>query len=171
MRSGATEARSTSVARFNRPGRQQPKKAGDRGPGSATVKPRIARLGLTKFLTLGDLDARTKAAQRARQIIASIEQDLGGADRMSEAQRQLAQRAALLSVQAEDYEVRFLQGLPHEVPDYLATCNNLRRMFEALGLERRMRDVTPPIREYLAEAARQARHKPAGGDEGETAHG
>jgi hypothetical protein len=143
----ASETPSTSIARFNHQGRKQPKKAGP-GDGAASIKNRLHRIGVTRFLTLADLDQRTKAAGRAKQILRSIESDCGGADRMSEGQRQLAQRAALLSVQAEDYETRFLLGQPHEVPDYLATCNNLRRMFEALGLERRTRDVskrTPEI--------------------------
>jgi hypothetical protein len=161
MPQGAAEAQPNSVARFNVPGRGAMgyNRAATNGDGTATVRPRIARQGFTRFLTLADLDARTKAAQRARQVLAAIEGDLGGADRLSEGQRQLAQRAALISVQCEDYETRFLMGQPHELPDYLAACNCLRRVLASLGLERRARDVTPDVGRYLAEAA--ARHEAA----------
>jgi hypothetical protein len=60
------------------------------GDGAATIRPRISRQGCTRFLTLSDLDARTKAASRARQVLAAIEADLGGEDRLSEAQKLLA---------------------------------------------------------------------------------
>jgi len=148
----AAEVPPNSVARFNVPGRKVVNKT-DNGGGAATVRPRIQRQGYTRFLTLSDLDARTKAAQRARQVLSAIQTDLGGEDRLSEAQKLLAMRCAVLAVQAEDYECRFLMGAAHEVPDYLATCNNLRRLLATLGLERRARDVTPSLREYLAEKA------------------
>src|SRR6266849_3226303 len=72
----AAETPPNSVARFNVPGRKLPKSSN--GDGAATVRPRIQRQGFTRFLTLADLDARTKAASRARQVLAAIQSDLGG---------------------------------------------------------------------------------------------
>jgi hypothetical protein len=103
MPEAASESNPTSVARFNHAGRKQPRMGADgRGDNVGAVKPRIGRKGYVRFLGLKDLDGRSRAAQRTRQIVAAIENDLGGGDRLSEAQRQLVQRAAFLSVQCED---------------------------------------------------------------------
>ncbi len=155
MSETAPEARSKSVARFNGPGRRQPKMAIDapRGDASGTVKPRIARQGYIRFLTMRDLDGRSRAAARCRELARELEVDLGGADRLSSAQRQLIQRAAVLAAQLEDFETRWCLGEEVELPDYLAAINVQRRILVSLGLERRARDVTPSLREYLAEKA------------------
>ncbi len=155
MSETAPEARSKSVARFNGPGRRQPKMAIDapRGDASGTVKPRIARQGYIRFLTMRDLDGRSRAAARCRELARELEVDLGGADRLSTAQRQLIQRAAVLAAQLEDFETRWCLGEVVELPDYLQAINVQRRLLVSLGLERRARDVTPSLREYLAEKA------------------
>jgi len=130
--------------------------AGGRGDTTGAIKPRIARQGYGRFLTLKDFDGRCRAAARVKEIMGALEADLGGRDRLSEAQRQLVTRAAMLSVQAEDYEARFMLGEPHEVDVYLTTTNNLRRVLVTLGLERRARDVTPSLHEYIAQKAEAA---------------
>jgi len=155
MSETAAEARSTSVARFNGPGRRQPKMRaeGARGDNVAAVKPRIARHGYVRFLSMRDLDGRSRAAMRCRELVAALEADLGGAARLSTSQRQLIQRAAVLATQLEDFEVRYALGEAVELPDYLAAINVQRRLLVSLGLERRARDVTPSLREYIAEKA------------------
>ena len=50
------------------------------------------------------LDRRTKTARRFEAILSEILSDMGGADRVSEAEFQLSRRAAGLSVQAEIVE-------------------------------------------------------------------
>jgi len=124
-----------------------------RGDASGTVKPRIARQGYIRFLTMRDLDGRSRAAARCRELARELEVDLGGADRLSTAQRQLIQRAAVLAAQLEDFETRWCLGEVVELPDYLQAINVQRRLLVSLGLERRARDVTPSLREYLAEKA------------------
>lgn len=64
-----------------------------------------------------------------------------------------AKRSAVLSAQLEDFETRWCLGEEVELPDYLAAINVQRRILVSLGLERRARDVTPSLREYLAEKA------------------
>jgi hypothetical protein len=166
MQPNATEAPSRSVARFNGKGRRQPKMRGEgaRGDNVGAVKPRIAKQGYARFLSLRDLDGRSRAAARCRELVASLESDLGGSDRLSTAQRQLVQRAALLATQLEDFEVRWSLGEPIELQDYLATVNCQRRVLQSLGLERRARDVTPTstLAEYLASRAPASAAKPAG---------
>lgn len=102
------------------------------------------------MLTLGDLDGRTAAARRARELIDAIEADLGGSDRLSEGSRQLVQRAAVLGAFIENCEARWLGGAAVELVDYLAAINSQRRVLSTLGLERRMRDATPTIAEIAA---------------------
>jgi hypothetical protein len=62
----------------------------------------------TKFLTLDAIDGRTLAAQRARALVARIEADVG-LD-LSEAEKQLAQRAGVLGAFLEDVEAKWLRG-------------------------------------------------------------
>ena len=66
----------------------------------------------TKLLTLSDLDRRTAAYKRTCAIISSLQVDLGGADRLSCAQLQLIQRAAMPGAILEDQESRWLAGEP-----------------------------------------------------------
>jgi len=44
-----------------------------------------------------------------------------------------------------------LVGEPIELGDYLTAVNCQRRVLQTLGLERRARDVSPTLREYLEE--------------------
>jgi hypothetical protein len=100
-----------------------------------------------RLLTLGDLDGRTLAAKQARRIRRNIEQDLGGD--LSEAERQLCQRAAVIGALCEDTESRLMLGEQISIEPYLASVNVLRRLLGTLGLKRRARDVTPSLRDYI----------------------
>jgi hypothetical protein len=133
----------------------QSPRGGASGDAVASIKPRILKQGYIRFLTLADLDGRSRAAARCRQLVKDFESDLGGADELSTAQRQLVQRAALLATCIEDFEVRWTMGLVFELPDYLAMVNAQRRVLLSLGLERRARDVSNgrlPLRERLLAA-------------------
>jgi hypothetical protein len=68
-------------------------------------------------LTLADLDGRTNAAKIARQMIADLVSDLGGADALSTAQRTLAQRAAVTAAMLENMETGWLSGQRHHGKD------------------------------------------------------
>jgi hypothetical protein len=99
---------------------------------------------------LGHLDGRTAAARRARELIEAIELDLGGSDHLSEGSRQLVQRAAVLGTFIESCEVQWLGGVAVDLADYLAAINSQRRVLATIGLERRAREVTPSVNDYLA---------------------
>jgi len=108
--------------------------------------------GQARLLTLGHLDGRSRALRGAREIQEGIEADLGGADHISTAQRALAQRAAILTAVVEDAEVKWATNdSAFELDKYLAAVNCLRRVLASVGLERRQRDATPSLDEYLAE--------------------
>ena len=109
--------------------------------------------GKMRLLTLDHIDGRTAAAKRARDLMESIEQDLGGADRLSEGSRQLVQRAAVLGTFIESCEASWLSGETVELADYLAAINSQRRVLQTIGLERRARDVNElTLSEYLSRA-------------------
>lgn len=109
--------------------------------------------GKARLLTLGDLDGRTVAARRARTLLDSIQEDLGGADRLSAAQQELAARAAALGALLADGETRLLAGQNIDITQHLAAVNVQRRVLATLGLSRVARDVTPDPLDYARRKA------------------
>ncbi len=113
------------------------------------------RVGNYKRLFLApDVDGRSLQARRFKEVLASICEDLGGVEFISEGQRQLARRACLLAVEAEKQEAKWVSNsATFDMALYLVLTNNLRRIFQSLGLKRLMRDVgaTPShsLRSYL----------------------
>jgi hypothetical protein len=106
--------------------------------------------GKVRLMQLSDLDRRTGAAKRAHDLMKAVHEDLGGEDRLATGERQLIQRAALLAVLAEDLEARWLLGQAIDSGTLCAIGNAQRRLFEAVGLRRVPRDVTPKLSSYLA---------------------
>jgi hypothetical protein len=107
--------------------------------------------GKMRLITLDHIDGRTAAAKRARELMATIEADLGGADRLSEGSRQLVQRAAVLGTFIENCEAMWLAGETVELADYLAAINSQRRVLTTIGLERRAKGVAEmSLSDYLS---------------------
>jgi hypothetical protein len=94
-------------------------------------------------------DGRSLTARRFQDLYEDVANDLGGLDLLSEAQKQLIRRAATLSAESERQEAEWANGRPFDLAAYSTTANCLRRIFETLGLERRGRDVTPTLVQYL----------------------
>jgi hypothetical protein len=91
--------------------------------------------------------------RRCRDILRDHIADLGGADNCSAAERSIIRRAAVLTTELEQLETRFaLAGHANNVDleTYQRCANSLRRLLEAVGLQRRAKNVTPPT---LAEIA------------------
>lgn len=106
-----------------------------------------------RLLTFDHLDGRTLAMRKVRQVEGEIASDLGGPEGLSEAQRALARRAAVLSAVLEDAEARWALGQVFDLQAYLAAVNALRRVLATLGLERRMREAVPALHDYLERKA------------------
>jgi hypothetical protein len=106
----------------------------------------------TSFLP--GIDGRSPWIRRAKDLIVEHTQDLGGPDNVSAAERSITRRVAVLSVELENLEARFATAGSATTEDldlYQRTANSLRRLLEAVGLQRRARDVTPPsIKDYVA---------------------
>jgi hypothetical protein len=106
--------------------------------------PRKSRVANGSALLPG-VDGRSTWVRRAKEIIADHISDLGGADNCSAAERSLIRRASTLSVELERLEVRFASADEVNVVNleaYGRASNTLRRLLEAVGLQRRSKDAT-----------------------------
>ena len=82
------------------------------------------------------VDGRSKEARRFRDVLAEIIGDLGGADYLSEGQRQLARRAALMAVECERMEGEAVSGKPIDLEAFGKLSDRIGRAFQRLGLRR-----------------------------------
>jgi hypothetical protein len=78
----------------------------------AWTRKRMTRSAVTngRRLHVEPVDKSAPWARRFRDIFAEIISDLGGADNLTEGQRQLARRAATISLECERLEVRAVSG-------------------------------------------------------------
>lgn len=111
------------------------------------------------YLTLRD--SGSPSARRLRDLISMHIADLGGVDNCTTAELVLVRRAAQLSLQLEILEEQFACRPDGEAPTkkldaYQRCTNTLRRVLETLGLERRTRDVTPTVADYVAQINTEA---------------
>jgi hypothetical protein len=104
------------------------------------------------------IDGRSSWCRRLRDLLDSFSSDLGGWDRISTAEGALLRRCAVLITELERRELAFAQDAAIDdasLSVYLTASNSLGRLLQAIGLERRPRDVTPTLAEYLDARARQ----------------
>jgi hypothetical protein len=96
---------------------------------------------------LPGVDGRSPWVRRCKDVIAAHLSDLGGMDNTSAAEQSLVRRASTLTVELERLEAKFANsenGANNtDLESYQRCANTLRRLFEALGIQRRPRDVTP----------------------------
>jgi hypothetical protein len=109
-----------------------------------------------KLLTLDHLDGRTAAARAARDLMADIEADLGGADMVSTAERQIIQRAAITGAILESMEAEWLAGGQIDMAMYVPLANLQRRHLEAVGLKRQPKPVET-LQQYLEAKKNEAK--------------
>jgi hypothetical protein len=98
---------------------------------------------------LEGVDHRIRSMRRLRDLLHAHEQDLGGADLLSEGQRTIIRRASVLTLWLEMQESRWAstnggEASAKQIETYQRTTNTLRRCIESLGLNagRKPRDVT-----------------------------
>ena len=93
---------------------------------------------------LPGVDGRSTWVRRCRDLIESHVADLGGAEMISEAERSIVRRAAVLTTELERLEKRFAlagEASERQLDLYGRQAGNLRRLLESVGLERRPRSV------------------------------
>ena len=103
---------------------------------------------------LPGIDGRSVWVRRCKDIITSHLSDRGGEENTSEAERSIIRRASVITVELERLEARFAaagEASAEELDLYQRTAGNLRRLLEAVGLQRRAKQVTPTLGEYLSQ--------------------
>jgi hypothetical protein len=136
-----------------RPTTEGPKKNGDRQVRSLRLSRPKARSRITNGSSLlPNVDGRTFWVRRYRDLIALHLSDLGGEEAASEGEKALTRRCACLIIELERLEQRFAlagEASPKALLLYQTCANTLRRLLATLGLQRRSRDITPSLAEYL----------------------
>jgi hypothetical protein len=93
----------------------------------------------------------TKWARRFRDVLGEIISDVqsNAVAGLSEGQRQLARRAATISITCEQMEGEAAQGNEIDLEQYGQLTDRLGRCFSRLGLRRQARDVGPTLSDFL----------------------
>jgi hypothetical protein len=108
---------------------------------------------------LAGVDGRSMWARRLRDLIELHVSDLGGSDVITAAERSIVRRAATLTVELERMEGAFAsagEATPEALDLYSRTAGNLRRLLESVGLQRRAKDITPDLRDYVSARSAEA---------------
>jgi hypothetical protein len=98
---------------------------------------------------LPDLDGRTSAARRFRDLVSAYLVDMGGADQCSDIKIGLLRRLAAVTVQSELIEARMINGEQVDITTLCTLASTSVRLAQRLGVNRVPRDVTPSVVEYL----------------------
>lgn len=105
--------------------------------------------GSTLYMATAPVDGRSAEARRFRDVLEAIVSDLGGSALLSEGQRQLARRCAMLSVQCERLEAAAVAGEPFDADLYGTLTDRLGRAFGRLGLKRQAKPVRSSMRDRV----------------------
>ena len=95
---------------------------------------------------LPGIDQRSPWVRRCKDLITDHIADLGGLENVSVPERSIVRRCAVLTTELERMEALFAvaeAASPEQLDLYQRTANSLRRLLEAVGLQRRQRDITP----------------------------
>jgi hypothetical protein len=98
---------------------------------------------------LPGLDMRTALARRFRDITSAIFTDQGGEDQCTESRKQLIRRFAAAAVIAEQMEAKLGDGEEIDIQKHALLCSSLVRLCGRIGINRRLKDVTPALPDYL----------------------
>lgn len=109
----------------------------------------------TRVFVMGD--GNSAWTRRYKDLCAEHASDLGGVEVLSQAQQAMIKRVSTLSVQLEALEGRLSEGLDVDMDLYNRMAGTQSRILQALGIERKAKDVTvPTIDQYRAMRAREA---------------
>lgn len=96
------------------------------------------------------VDERGAWARRFVDLVELHSEDLGGADRLSEAQRSLVRRVASLEVELERLEGAMAVGESIDLDAYGRAANTVRRLLETLGIERKAKTVEVTLADIMS---------------------
>jgi hypothetical protein len=121
-------------------------------------RPRLARRKDPQRSAIGNgqllpgIDQRSTWVRRCRELIADHIADCGGEANTSVAERSLLRRASVLTIELERLELRFALAGEASADDldlYQRAAGNLRRLLEAVGLQRRPK-IVQSLDDYVA---------------------
>ena len=115
--------------------------------------PGHSRLTNKKDLLPG-VDGRTVIYRRFRDIASQIAADQGGLEELSEARLQLVRRFAATAVLAEQLEAELANGGEIDVERHALLCSTLTRLAQRIGIDRRTRNITPTLSQYMEDRAK-----------------
>lgn len=104
-------------------------------------------------IIFGTVDHRTAWMRRLRDLVENHTNQLG--NDITEAERRLIARAAMLTIQCEMLDAKFAAeegtACRTDLETYQRCSNTLRRLLESLGLQRRTRprDITPSLSDLM----------------------
>ena len=98
---------------------------------------------------LEGIDGRCSVARRYAEIAGAIAADLGGHDELTELEHHLVRSVAGMVVLRERLDAKVINGESVNTATYCRLSNAARRIAATLGLERRPKDVTPTLSEYI----------------------
>jgi hypothetical protein len=133
--------------------------------GSTTGRPRAAVGSRCRpGQLLPGIDGRSAWTRRARDLISALIADLGGVENCSAAEQSIVRRASVLTVELERMERQFALAGEADADDldaYQRCANSLRRLLEAVGLQRRAKDVSllDPLEYARRVDAQEAAHE------------
>lgn len=104
------------------------------------------RMG-TGGTALAGVDMRTNGGRRYKELCADLVHHLEGDP--TAPQLAIVRRAAALAVWCEGQEAAQASGGDFDVQAFTTAANTLRRLLSDLGLERRLKDATPTLEQYL----------------------
>jgi hypothetical protein len=102
---------------------------------------------------LPDTDHRSSIARRYRDIASAITVDQAGAGECSESRLQLIRRFAASAVMAEQMEAALVRGEQIDITQHALLCSTMVRISSRIGIDRRMKNLTPTLSDYLEQQA------------------
>jgi hypothetical protein len=103
------------------------------------------------------IDMRTRPGKLWKSVEGSVIADLGGRENLSAQELETVKSVCGLVVRLRMADAELLNGDPPSLApsEYATLTNALNRTLASLGLQRRARDVTPSLDQYLAARARE----------------
>jgi hypothetical protein len=124
-------------------------------PSGTPTKPtrrRSKRATRPQLLSRAQLDGRTNAAKEFDRLVAAIETDLGGHDRLSAIEVALVEAFAGAAVTLNHLNTQLALGQPIDLGQHAQCVGAMVRVASRLGIERRARDVGPSLSDILRQS-------------------
>jgi len=131
----------------------RPIKISGSSAGGAALRPRAAQHAsrvTNGCEILPGVDGRSAGARRYHDICASIIDDLGDGEHMTEVRFQLIRRFAAAAVLAEQMEAKFANGETIDIGEHAHLTSTLVRVAQRIGVNKLKPDTISTLEEYLA---------------------